>query len=140
MEIRTGFIEIETRGHSDIIDVTPQVRDLLIESGLKEGQVTVFASGSTAGVTTIEYEPGLLKDIPDALDRIAPEDAPYHHDAAWGDGNGNAHVRAALIGASFTAPFISGQLLLGTWQQIVVIDCDTRPRSRRIAVQIMGKS
>jgi len=140
MEIRTEFIAIETKGHSDIIDVTPHVRDLLTQSGLKEGQVTVFASGSTAGVTTIEYEPGLLRDIPDALDKIAPEGAPYHHDATWGDGNGNAHVRAALIGASFTAPFTSGRLLLGTWQQIVVIDCDNRPRSRKIAVQIMGTS
>lgn len=138
MEIRTEFIEIQTKGHSDIVDVTPQVHDLVSQSGLTEGQVTVFASGSTAGVTTIEYEPGLLRDIPEALDKIAPEGASYHHDATWGDGNGNSHVRAALIGASLTAPFTSGRLLLGTWQQIVVIDCDNRPRTRRIAVQIMG--
>lgn len=139
MTIKTGFVEISTRGHSDIVDITPQVNDILSQSGLQEGQVTVFASGSTAGVTTIEYEPGLLKDIPEALDKIAPEGAVYHHDDTWGDGNGNAHVRAALIGASLTIPFLRGKLLLGTWQQIVVVDCDNRPRSRRIAVQLIGE-
>ncbi|HDQ44794.1 MAG TPA: YjbQ family protein [bacterium] len=138
MKIHTGFAEIETRGHSDIADITPRVAEILSESGLREGQVTVFASGSTAGITTIEYEPGLLRDIPEALDRIAPEGADYHHDAAWGDGNGNAHVRAALIGPSLTVPFTDGRLLLGTWQQIVVVDCDNRPRRRRIAVQLIG--
>ena len=139
MTIRTEFVEISSRGHSDIIDVTDQVRQMLSRSGLQEGQVTVFASGSTAGVTSIEYEPGMLKDIPEAMDRIAPEGAPYHHDKTWGDGNGNSHVRAALIGASFSVPFTEGRLLLGTWQQIVVIDCDNRPRTRRIAVQMLGQ-
>jgi secondary thiamine-phosphate synthase enzyme len=139
MEIKTEFIEISTRGHSDIVDITVQVQDLLTGSGLKEGQITVFASGSTAAVTTIEYEPGLLRDIPEILDRIAPEGASYHHDATWGDGNGNSHVRAALIGASLTVPFNSGQLLLGTWQQIVLIDCDNRSRQRKVPVQLIGK-
>ncbi len=139
MKVETQFIEISTKGHSDIIDVTPEVRSILSECGMKEGQVTVFASGSTAAVTSIEYEPGLLKDIPNALDTIAPEGAPYHHDATWGDGNGNAHVRAALLGASFTVPFLNNQLLLGTWQQIVVIDCDNRPRHRKITVQLIGE-
>jgi secondary thiamine-phosphate synthase enzyme len=139
MEIKTEFIEISTRGHSDIVDITVQVQDLLTGSGLKEGQITVFASGSTAAVTTIEYEPGLLRDIPEILDRIAPEGASYHHDATWGDGNGNSHVRATLIGASLTVPFISGQLLLGTWQQIVLIDCDNRSRQRKVPVQLIGK-
>jgi secondary thiamine-phosphate synthase enzyme len=139
MEIKTEFIEISTRGHSDIVDITVQVQDLLTRSGLKEGQITVFASGSTAAVTTIEYEPGLLRDIPEILDRIAPEGASYHHDATWGDGNGNSHVRAALIGASLTVPFISGQLLLGTWQQIVLIDCDNRSRQRKVPIQLIGK-
>ena len=101
--------------------------------------MTVFVSGSTAGVTTIEYEPGLLKDLPEALNRIAPENGSYHHDAAWGDGNGSAHVRAALIGGSFTVPFTGGELILGTWQQIVIMDFDNRPRSRRIVVQITGE-
>jgi secondary thiamine-phosphate synthase enzyme len=139
MEIKTEFIEISTRGHSDIVDITVQVQDLLTGSGLKEGQITVFASGSTAAVTTIEYEPGLLRDIPEILDRIAPEGSSYHHDATWGDGNGNSHVRATLIGASLTVPFISGQLLLGTWQQIVLIDCDNRSRQRKVPVQLIGK-
>jgi secondary thiamine-phosphate synthase enzyme len=139
MEIKTEFIEISTRGHSDIVDITVRIQDLLARSGLKEGQITVFASGSTAAVTTIEYEPGLLRDIPEILDRIAPEGASYHHDATWGDGNGNSHVRAALIGASLTVPFVSGQLLLGTWQQIVFIDCDNRSRTRKVPVQLMGK-
>ena len=138
MEIKTEFIQISTRGHSDIVDLTSQVQELVEQSGLNEGQVTVFASGSTAAVTTIEYEPGLLRDIPEVLDRIAPEGAHYHHDATWGDGNGNSHVRSALIGASLTVPFLSGHLLLGTWQQIVFIDCDNRSRQRKIPVQIMG--
>ena len=139
MEIKTEFIELSTRGHSDIVDITDQVQDILVGSGLKEGQITVFASGSTAAITTIEYEPGLVQDIPEILDRIAPEGAPYHHDATWGDGNGNSHVRAALIGASLTVPFVSGQLLLGTWQQIVLIDCDNRSRKRKVPVQLIGK-
>lgn len=138
MNIQTGYVTVESRGHSDIIDITSDVQQLLNESGFQEGQVTVFASGSTAAVTTIEYEPGLLKDIPDALDKIAPEGAHYHHDATWGDGNGNSHVRAAILGASFTVPFFEGRMLLGTWQQIVVVDCDNRSRNRRIVVQIMG--
>ena len=128
MEIKTEFIELSTRGHSDIVDITDQVQDILVGSGLKEGQITVFASGSTAAITTIEYEPGLVQDIPEILDRIAPEGAPYHHDATWGDGNGNSHV-----------PFVSGQLLLGTWQQIVLIDCDNRSRKRKVPVQLIGK-
>ena len=138
MKISTDFINTESGGHSDIIDLTPDVEKCLVESGLKEGQITVFAPGSTAAVTTIEFEPGLLKDIPEALDKLAPEGGSYHHDATWGDGNGNAHVRAALIGASLTVPFIEGKMIMGTWQQIVLIDCDNRNRKRRIAVQLMG--
>jgi len=138
MKVHTGFIQTESRGHSDIIDLTPDIADCLSGSGLKEGQLTVFAPGSTAAITTIEYEPGLLQDVPAALEKLAPEGARYHHDATWGDGNGNAHVRAALVGASLTVPFIEGRMILGTWQQIVLIDCDNRPRQRRIAVQMMG--
>ena len=138
MQILTKFIEISSKGHSDIIDLTPDVHRHLNASGLQEGQVTVFASGSTAAITTIEYEPGLLRDIPDVLNKIAPEGAPYHHDATWGDGNGNSHVRAALLGPSLTIPFVNGDLLLGTWQQIVLVDCDNRSRNRKISVQFMG--
>ncbi|MBN1780453.1 YjbQ family protein [bacterium] len=139
MNIQTGFVQISTRGHSDIVDITPQIHEILTKSGMQEGQLTVFATGATAAVTTIEYEPGLLRDIPETLDRIASEGAHYHHDATWGDGNGHSHVRAALIGASLTVPFISGRMLLGTWQQIVFVDCDNRSRQRKIPVQLIGK-
>jgi len=138
MKIITDSIAISTQGFNDIVDVTPQVRDCLRDSGLAEGQVTVSVSGSTAGVTTIEYEPGLLKDIPEILDRIAPMDKTYHHDATWGDGNGFSHVRAALIGSSLVVPFKNKNLLLGTWQQIVVLDFDNRSRQRDIVVQFLG--
>ena len=139
MKIITDAIEISTKGHTHIIDVTPDVEKLLLKSGLKEGSLTVFISGSTAGITTIEYEPGLLKDLPEAFEKIAPTGVAYHHDAKWGDGNGYAHVRAALLGTSFTVPFKEGRMLLGTWQQIVVVDFDNRPRRRSIAVQMIGE-
>jgi secondary thiamine-phosphate synthase enzyme len=138
MRIITDHIDISTQGHTDIIDITSQVTDVLSKSQLKEGQMTVFVSGSTAAITTIEYEPGLLRDLPETLEKIAPSGKHYHHDATWGDGNGSAHVRAALIGGSFTVPFSEGRMLLGTWQQIVVMDFDTRPRNRKIVVQMMG--
>jgi secondary thiamine-phosphate synthase enzyme len=139
MKLFTDFIEVSTKGGSDIVDITPQVEELLHRSGFTEGQLTVFVPGSTAGVTTIEYEPGLLEDMPEALERIAPSAGSYHHDATWGDGNGHSHVRAAFIGASLTVPFEKGRMLLGTWQQIVLVDCDNRPRERRIAVQAFGE-
>ncbi|MFQ5708433.1 MAG: secondary thiamine-phosphate synthase enzyme YjbQ [bacterium] len=139
MKIITDFIDIATKGHTDIIDVTRQVAEVLRKSGLSDGSLTVFVSGSTAGVTTIEYEPGLLQDLPEAFEKLAPTGVTYHHDATWGDGNGYAHVRAALLGASFTVPFQAGRLLLGTWQQIVVIDFDNRSRNRRVVVQMLGQ-
>jgi len=138
MKIITDVVSISTKGFNDIIDITPQVQDYLRASKLSEGQVTVSISGSTAGVTTIEYEPGLLKDIPEILNQIAPMDRTYQHDATWGDGNGYAHVRAALIGPSLTIPFKEKRVLLGTWQQIVVLDFDNRPRHRDVIVQFMG--
>lgn len=115
------------------------MKEVVKKSGLKEGNCTVFISGSTAAVTTIEYEPGLIKDLPEALEVFAPAGKQYHHDATWGDGNGNAHIRASILGGSFTVPFKDGTLLLGTWQQIVVVDCDNRSRHRKIVVQLMGK-
>jgi len=139
MKVLTDYIEISTKGHSDIVDVTPQVQELLSKHNSKEGQVTIFAPGATAGVTTIEYEPGLLKDFPEALERLAPEGKPYHHDATWGDGNGNSHVRASMLGPSLTVPYSKSRLLMGTWQQIVVVDCDNRPRRRQIVVQMIGE-
>ena len=132
-------IEISTQGHTDIIDITRDVQEIVKNSGLVEGSMTVFVSGSTAGVTTIEYEPGLVKDLPEAFDKFAPTGVTYHHDATWGDGNGYAHVRAAMLGPSLTVPFTGGRLLLGTWQQVVVIDFDNRSRQRSIIVQMMGE-
>jgi len=121
-----------------IIDVTSQVARELEQSGVSNGTVTLFISGSTAGVTTIEYEPGLLGDFKNMWDRVIPQDIPYEHNKAWGDGNGHSHVRASMLGASLTIPFVEKRLTLGTWQQIVFIDFDNRPRSREMVLQIMG--
>ena len=139
MAVITGTISRKTGGFNDIQDITADVAGIVEESGLSDGIVTLFVTGSTGGVTTIEFEPGLVKDIPEALDRIAPMGKAYHHDAAWGDGNGFSHVRAALVGPSLTVPFSGGSLLLGTWQQIVLIDFDNRARTRKIAVQVLGE-
>ncbi|RMD94912.1 MAG: YjbQ family protein [Calditrichaeota bacterium] len=139
MQIITDAIDISTQGHTDIIDITQAVQQLVMQHKLQEGQVTIFISGSTAGVTTIEFEPGLLKDLPEAFEKFAPTGVRYHHDATWGDGNGYAHVRAAILGPFLTVPFKNGRLLLGTWQQIVVVDFDNRPRRRSVVVQILGE-
>ncbi|MBD3287893.1 YjbQ family protein [candidate division KSB1 bacterium] len=139
MAVITDYIPISTKGFTDIIDITPEIRASLKNSKLRSGTLTVFISGSTAGVTTIEYEPGLLKDLPEALEKIAPQDKRYHHDDTWGDGNGFSHVRAAMVGCSLTVPFTEGRLLLGTWQQVAVIDFDNRSRQREVVVQIMGE-
>ena len=121
-----------------MVDLTGAVAERLRETGLIEGQVTVFVGGSTAGLCTIEFEPGLVQDLGRALDAIAPEGVAYAHDAAWGDGNGAAHVRAAIMGPSLVVPFKNGSLLLGTWQQIVLVDFDNRPRHREIVLQFLG--
>jgi secondary thiamine-phosphate synthase enzyme len=139
MKILTQSLHVPSRGNSELIDVTGDVAELLEKSGVREGQVTVFVPGATAGVTTIEFEPGLARDFPEALERIAPEDGDYHHDERWRDGNGHSHVRASLIGPSLTVPFTGGKMTLGAWQQIVVVDCDVRPRKRDVVVQIMGE-
>jgi secondary thiamine-phosphate synthase enzyme len=139
MAVETHEFKIDTQGYCDIRDVTDTVTGLVSQSGISEGTVTVFTPGSTAGVTTIEYEPGLLKDIPELFEKLAPRGVPYAHDATWGDGNGFSHVRAALLGASLSVPMKSGSLLLGTWQQIVVVDFDNRARARRVVVQIVGE-
>ncbi len=139
MAVITQGLRIETNGDTDLIDITSEVARGVSESGVSSGTVTVFIPGSTAGVTTIEYESGAIRDFQEAIQRIAPKDMDYHHDARWGDGNGYSHVRAALQGASLTVPFSSSRLLLGTWQQIIVVDFDNRPRSREIILQIMGE-
>lgn len=139
MAVTTKSLSLQTQGETDLIDITGDVAESVRESGLSSGTVTVFVPGSTAGVTTIEYESGAVRDYSEAIDRIAPREIHYHHDARWGDGNGYSHVRAALQGASLTVPFSSSELLLGTWQQITVVDFDNRPRSRKVILQIMGE-
>ena len=139
MAIRTQRIQLSTRGHTDVVDVTGAVQDAVAASGLREGTATVFVTGSTAGVTTVEYEPGLVKDLKEVFEKIAPAGKPYHHHERWGDDNGHSHVRASLLGPSLAVPFADGRLLLGTWQQIVVIDFDTRPREREIVLQLTGE-
>lgn len=139
MEIETHSISISTKGNCDIIDLTDKVRSLISSNNFYEGNALIFAGGSTAGITTIEYEPGLLKDYPKFFERIAPTSINYEHDKTWQDGNGHSHVRAAIQGASLTVPFSKGRLLLGTWQQIIFVDFDNRPRRREVVVQITGK-
>lgn len=139
MELETHSISISTKGNCDIIDITSEVESLIRKNKFSEGNVLIFAGGSTAGLTTIEYEPGLIKDYPKFFERIAPESIDYDHDNTWHDGNGHSHIRAAIQGASLTIPFSEGRLLLGHWQQIVFIDFDNRPRKREVVVQITGK-
>jgi len=134
----TKKISLQSKGHCDIIDITPQVEQQIAETDINNGTVTLFVAGSTAGITTIEFESGLLSDFPAMWERIVPTDIPYKHDRAWGDGNGYSHIRASLLGASLVVPFNSKRLALGTWQQIVFVDFDNRPRSRQIILQIMG--
>lgn len=137
-KISNSTLSFETGGNTDVIDITSHVSRKVDDSGLTEGQVLVFVPGSTAAVTTIEYESGAVRDLKDAIERIAPLGIPYRHDARWGDGNGYAHVRAALLGASLTIPLIKGRLVLGTWQQIVLVDFDNKPRDRKVMVGISG--
>lgn len=137
--IDTQEIRFNTSGPGDIIDMTDDIRTCLKNSGINSGTVTVFAPGSTTGITTIEYEPGLIKDIPQLLEKLIPSDQAYHHDETWHDGNGFSHLRSALIGSDITIPFVSGKLTLGTWQQVVFLEFDNRPRNRNIIVQIMGE-
>lgn len=138
MAVSTFEFEVSTKGYCDIKDVTEEVQDLVRQSGVGEGLATVFVPGATAGVTTVEYESGLVSDLKAALERLVPRDMHYAHDSRWGDGNGFSHVRAALLKASLSVPVSGGNLATGTWQQIVVVDFDNRPRRRRVVVQIMG--
>ena len=137
--VTTKRISLQTKGHCDLINITPQVEQQLAETDITSGTVTLFVPGSTAGISTIEYESGLLSDFQSMWERNVPKDIPYNHDRAWGEGNGYSHVRASLLGASLVIPFHDKRLALGTWQQVVLVDFDNRPRSRQIAVQIMGE-
>jgi len=131
-------IKLETNGFPDIIDLSRQISSVLSRSGVNDGLLTVFVSGSTAGITTLEYEPGLLKDLPALCEKLAPRGVDYHHDQTWHDGNGFSHLLAALFKPSLTIPIENGSPILGTWQQVVLADFDNRPRSRSIVIQAMG--
>jgi secondary thiamine-phosphate synthase enzyme len=132
--------ELQLETHADeIVDITEMVAGMVEESGLSSGLAVVFVPGATGAVTTIEHEPGLVSDLQDALERIAPKNKKYAHNQRWGDGNGHSHIRAALMGPSLTVPFAEGRLMLGTWQQIVFLELDTRSRHRRIVVQMAGE-
>ncbi len=139
MMVTTSRIEISTRGQGDTHDITDAVAGALAKSGLAAGIVTIFVVGSTAGVTTIEYEPGALADFNRLMEELAPRNAQYQHHLRWGDDNGSSHVRAALLGPSLTVPFADRALALGTWQQIVVVEFDTRPRKRELVIQMVGE-
>ncbi len=137
--IVTNSLQIQSKGHNHFIDITKDVDGALKKSSLKNGSMTLFVPGSTAGLTTIEYEDGVLKDLDELLEKLVPSSRPYHHDATWGDGNGFSHLRAALIGPSLAIPFSDGRLMLGQWQQIIFMDFDNRPRHREIVCQISGE-
>ncbi len=140
MAVEPHEFEVSTHGNNHVVNITEQVTRCLGEGTIRTGTVTVFAVGSTAGITTTEFEPGLANhDLKAAFEKIAPEDGRYLHEETWHDDNGHSHVRAALVGPSLTVPFINGQMRLGTWQQIVLLDFDTRRRSRRIVVQVLGE-
>jgi len=139
MVVITKQIKISSKSENDIIDITEQVANAISESGISNGTITVFVSGSTGAITTIEYESGLVNDFPEMLSRIAPDDINYGHEQRWHDGNGRSHVKASLVGPSLTVPFKDGQLLLGTWQQIVFLELDTRARTRNLVLQIIGE-
>ena len=134
----TKTIQLQTKGQCDIVDITSQVAGEVSGTGLNSGTATVFVNRSTAGVSTIEFEPGLVADFKAMWERLIPQDITYDHNRAWGDGNGHSHVRASLLGASLTVPFNDKRLTLGTWQQIIMVDFDNRPRTRQIILQIMG--
>ena len=139
MTVITKNTQIKSKSENDIIEITDEVTKTVKESKIQNGAVVVFVVGSTAAITTIEYEPGLQKDFPEMLSRLAPKGIEYAHDNRWHDGNGHSHVRASLIGPGITIPFVEGRLTLGTWQQIVLVEMDTRPRERKIILQVIGE-
>lgn len=139
MTVKTVRLALRTRGHGDVHEVTGQVARAVHESGLKDGIITLFTPSSTSAFTTLEFESGCVQDLQRLFEEIVPTGREYAHNARWGDGNGHSHIRAALLGASLTVPFVGGSLGLGTWQQIVFIDFDTQPRQREVIAQLIGE-
>ncbi len=139
MPVETKYFEIDTAGNCDVLDITSEVSNAVNESAIGSGTVTVFVPGSTAGVTTIEFESGAVNDLKEVFSRLVPENEFYAHNARWGDGNGHSHIRASLLGPSLSLPFSSSSLILGTWQQVILVDFDNRPRKREIILQIVGE-
>ena len=135
----TDRVRVATRGDAHVVDVTADVAAKVTEHRLNEGSTLVFVVGSTAALTTVEFEPGLVRDLPELFERLAPRDLPYHHEETWHDGNGHSHCRASLLGPSLVIPVEGGRLLLGTWQQIVLLDFDARPRQLELVVQLTGR-
>jgi secondary thiamine-phosphate synthase enzyme len=139
MQAKLNHIFLTTEGNTEIIDITQKVSECIASSTLSNGLVTIFCPSSTSGVTTLEFEPGVLQDLKRIINELIPSDNTYLHNEAWHDGNGHSHIRAALLKASLTVPLVAGRMTLGTWQQVVFVDFDTRPRKREIIVQIMGE-
>ena len=139
MTVKTLSIQLSTRGNTDVLDISDQVRKCVTDSGLSNGIVTIFCPSSTSGLTTIEYESGCVSDLKRLFNQLAPPEQHYAHNARWGDGNGHSHLRAALLKASFTVPFVDSRLTLGTWQQVVYVDFDNRSRRRELIVQVIGE-
>jgi secondary thiamine-phosphate synthase enzyme len=139
MKVISETLSLTTEGFNDMHDITGDISRKLSDIGLRSGTVTLFVPGSTGGLTTIEFESGVIRDFTEMSERLVPQDIHYHHDARWGDGNGFSHVRAALLGPSLVVPFKEGRLMLGTWQQVIFVDFDNRPRSRTIVLQFMGE-
>ena len=139
MPVETKYFEINTEGNCDVLDITDYISDALDESAISNGTITVFVPGSTAGVTTIEYESGAVSDLKEVFSRLVPENEYYAHNARWGDGNGHSHIRASILGPSLSIPFSSSRLILGTWQQVILGDFDNRQRKREIILQIIGE-
>jgi len=139
MPVKTGSISLSTRGNTDICNITKELENLVVDSSLKSGTLTVFCSSSTSGLTTVEFEPGAVADLKRMFEELVPSKREYAHNATWEDGNGHSHMRASLLGPSLTIPFVQNNLTLGTWQQVVYVDFDVRPRRRELVVQMVGE-
>jgi secondary thiamine-phosphate synthase enzyme len=139
MPVNTGALTLQTQGNADVHDITRQLAQLVAGSGLRSGTLTVFCPSSTSGLTTVEYEPGAVTDLKRMFEELVPSGREYAHNATWDDGNGHSHMRASLLGPSLTIPFVGKELTLGTWQQVVYIDFDIRPRQRELVVQMVGE-